>query len=221
LPETNDHSGEIEKGKLFDIPLLWHTLLDSKIGTTFFITLIFFLAFSCAIIYGFQPFTSHVLNITQSQNAILFTMFGAVGLIAQSFLVQRFSKTVGTKMAFTTAMVFTAFSFLMMYFSRTLIVFVSALIILALFNSVVQTLIPTLLSQQVDAKSQGSIMGLNTSYQSIGMIIGPIVGGMVATEAVRLPFLVGSIFVILCFFLSFNILRTDKLVRSTFNVTND
>src|SRR5438067_839574 len=56
LPETNRHMGEVQKGKLFDFPKLWHTLFDPNVGVTFVISLVFFLAFSCAIIYGFQPF---------------------------------------------------------------------------------------------------------------------------------------------------------------------
>ena len=217
LPETNRHMGEVRKGKLIDIPLLWRTLFDPNIGVTFLITLIFFLAFSCAIIYGFQPFTLNVLKVSQSQNAVLFTLFGIVGFLSQSFVVKRISAAMGIEKAFTASILFTAFSFLVMFFSHTIFFFVLAMIILSLFNSVVQTLIPTILSRQTDAKSQGSIMGLNTSYQSVGMIFGPIIGGIVATEAVRLPFLLGTFFVILCFFLSLYSNRPRKALESAFN----
>jgi MFS family permease len=62
LPETNTHMGEIKKEKLFDFSRMWHTLFDAKVGVIFLISLIFFLAFSCALIYGFQPFTMNVLH---------------------------------------------------------------------------------------------------------------------------------------------------------------
>jgi len=216
LPETNKHMGEVQQAKLFDFSKLWHTLFDPNVGVTFLISLIFFLAFSCAIIYGFQPFTMNVLKISESQNAILFTMFGALGLISQTFLVQRFSKFLGMKKAFGISIIFTALSFLIMYFSHSLMVFVVASIILAVFNSVVQTLIPTILSQETDEKSQGSIMGLNASYQSIGMILGPILGGEIATIAVPLPFLVGTFLVLFCFFLSMKVLRPGIKKESAF-----
>jgi MFS family permease len=216
LPETNKHMGEVKGGKLFDLPKLWHTLFDPNVGMTFIISLIFFLAFSCAIIYGFQPFTMNVLHITESQNAILFTMFGVIGLISQTFLVGRISKALGMKKAFTVSMLFTALSFVLMFFSNTLPLFIVASIILGLFNSIAQTLIPTILSQEADAKSQGSIMGLNASYQSIGMIIGPILGGVVATIATPLPFIVGALLVLLCYFLSFYVLRPGIRKESAF-----
>lgn len=216
LPETNTHMGEVEKGKLFDFPKLWRTLFDPNVGATFLISLVFFMAFACAILYGFQPFTLHILKISQFGNALLFTVFGAVGLISQNLLVARVSKVLGMKKAFSTSMVFTALSFVFMFFSHSLPLFVLASIILAIANSVVQTLIPTILSQEADAKSQGSVMGLNSSYQSIGMIIGPFLGGLVATVAIPWTFITGAALVMVCYGLSFRVLRPGIKKESVF-----
>ncbi len=212
LPETNTHMGEVAHGKLFDFPKMARTLFDPRVGPTFLISLVFYLAFSCALIYGFQPFTLKVLKVTESQNAMLFTLFGIIGLIAQNFIVDRFSKKFGMKKSFSTGIMLTSVALFIMFFSRSLPIFIFAMIILGVFNSIVQTLIPTILSQEVDQKSQGSIMGLNTSYQSIGMIIGPILGGVVATVSIPLPFLVGSALVFLCYYLSSGVLRPGKKV---------
>lgn len=216
LPETNKHMKEVARGKLFDFHRMWHTLFDPNVGVTFVISLIFFLAFSCAILYGFQPFTLNVLRITQSQNAQLFTMFGTVGFLSQTYFVGRLTKALGMKRSFATGLIFTALSFFIMFISRSIPLFIIASVILALFNGVAQTLIPTILSSEADAKSQGTIMGLNSSYQSIGMIFGPIVGGLIATIYTPLPFLLGSILVLLCFFLSFQVLRPGIKKESAF-----
>jgi len=140
LPETNKHMGEVEHKKLFDFAKLWHILFDPSVGVTFLISLIFFLAFSCAIIYGFQPFTMKILKITQSQNALLFTMFGVVGLISQTFLIQKFSKIFGVKKAFSLGILFTAIAFFIMFFAIVIPIFIFASIILGVVNSLVQTL---------------------------------------------------------------------------------
>ncbi len=216
LPETNQHMGEVKNGKLFDFKKMWHTLFDPGVGVTFLISLVFFLAFSCAIIYGFQPFTLNVLHITEAQNALLFTLFGAMGLISQTFLVGRISKKFGTKKSFSSSILLTAMTFLVMFLSHSIAVFVGAMLVLALVNSLVQTLIPTILSQETDEKSQGSIMGLNASYQSIGMIFGPIMGGAIATISIPMTFLTASILVLGCFFLSFYAIRTTKEKESVF-----
>ncbi|HEV2339356.1 MAG TPA: MFS transporter [Patescibacteria group bacterium] len=216
LPETNAHMGEVQGGKLIDFPKLAKTLFDPNVGATFLITLIFFLAFACALIYGFQPFTLKVLKISQTQNAILFTIFGAVGLISQNVLVHPLTRRLGIKKAFATGILLTSFALLLMFFSRTLALFIAASVILGVFNSIVQTLIPTILSQEADARSQGTIMGLNASYQSIGMIVGPILGGVIATVSIPLAFLAGSILILVCYGLSFQVLRPGIHKESAF-----
>lgn len=216
LPETNQHMGEVKKGKLFDFPKMWHTLFEPNVGPTFLISLLFFLAFSCSIIYGFQPFTMNVLKMTATENALIFTMFGTLGFLTQTFIVGRFSKKFGLKKAFSIGIVLTALALLSMYFSQSLWVFVAASGLLAIFNSIVQTLIPTILSQEADAKSQGTIMGLNASYQSIGMIFGPILGGAIAAYSVPLPFLVGAVLIGSCYFLAKKVLRPGIKKESSF-----
>ena len=205
-----------KEAKLFDLPKLWHTLFDPNVGTTFLISLTFFMAFSCAIIYGFQPFTLNVLHISQSMNATLFTVFGALGLVSQVLLVQKISQILGMKRAFSVGIALTLVAFLIMFVAPNLTIFIVAMIILALFNTIVGTLIPTILSQEADPKSQGSIMGLNASYQSIGMIIGPLLGGVVATYSPRYPFLIGALFVGVCLYLSFHVLRPGVKKESAF-----
>jgi MFS family permease len=216
LPETNAHIGEVKHGKLFDFAKLWHTLFDPNVGMTFIISLVYFMAFACAIIYGFQPFTMNILKITESQNAMLFTVFGTVGLIAQTFLVHRITKYLGMKKSFSYSFLFTALAMGIMFFSRSLLVFGGAMLLLSLWNSVGQTLLPAILSQETDAKSQGTMMGLNTSYQSIGMIVGPLLGGFLATISVPTPFLAGSILMVVCFFLSRGVLRPGVRKESAF-----
>ncbi len=210
LPETNTHMKEIPKGKLFDFKKLWHSLFDPQLGRLFVISLVFFFAFACAMIYGFQPFTMNVLHMTSSGNAYLFTLFGIAGLIAQNFLVGRVSKKFGIQKSFSTGILLTAISFLFMFLSGSVSMFAVACVILAVSTSLAQTLIPTILSQAADPALQGGIMGLNASYQSIGMIFGPLAGGAIATISISYPFLAGSLLVLLCFWFSLNVFSGQK-----------
>lgn len=216
LPETNKHMGEITTEKLFDFKKMWKTLFDQNVGMTFIISLVYILAFSAAIIYGFQPFTMNVLHVTQSQNATLFTIFGVIGFITQWFIVGFITDKFGKKKAFRSSMLLTSVAFLIMFFSSTLPVFIVAMILLGMVNSIVQTLISAILSSEADEKSQGTILGLNASYQSIGMIVGPIVGGLVASVSAHLPFVLGCVLVLLCFFLSAQILKPGIKRESAF-----
>lgn len=215
LPETNKHIGEVKHGKLFDFPKLFHALIDPNVGVTFLISLFYF--FSVFLfIYAFQPYMVKVLLLSANQISIFFTIFGVVGLLMQMFLVQKIAKRFGVKRTFSTALIIAALSFLAMYGARTVFTFISTLVIFSMANALVQPLITTILSQETDAKSQGTILGLNASYMSIGQILGPIIGGAVATISIPFPFIAASIIAFICFLLSFQVLRPGMRRESSF-----
>lgn len=216
LPETNKHIGEVKKGKLFDFSKLWHSLYDPNVGRTFLITLIYNFAFACAIIYGYQPFVIKILKLTEVQNSLLFVLFGVVGLLSQVLLIQRYINYFGLKKGFTIALAAGAIAFTIMFFSRSLPIFIVAAIIMGMFNGLTQTLITTILSKETDAKSQGTMLGLNASYMSIGQIFGPIVGGAIATIFIPLPLLAGALSVLVCLYISFQVLKPGVKKESAF-----
>lgn len=207
LPETNKHIGQVHRGKIFDFARLWHMLFDPGIGKTLLITLFYFLGFSCAVLYGFQPFSKRILGLSDTFISISFVAFGLVGLVSQLFIVQKVAKWLGIKIAFSGALVIVIGAFFLMFLSRNVAFFIIASMILSLGNSIVQPLIQTILSRETDEKSQGTVMGINASYMSIGQIFGPIVGGLVATLFIPSVFLVGIGFAGICFALSFTVMR--------------
>lgn len=207
LPETNKHIGQVHSKKLFDFAKLWHALYDPNVGPTLLITLIYFLAFSCAMMYGFQPFSKKILHLSDVQISSIFVLFGLIGLVSQLLLVQKVTKLFGLKKAFTLSIFVVAIAFLCMFFVKTLVFLIAASILLAFANSITQPLTQTILSRETDEKSQGTMMGLNASYQSIGQIFGPILGGFVASFYVPSVFLIGIALVLICFFLSFKVMR--------------
>lgn len=207
LPETNKHIGQVTHSKLFDFGKLWQALFDPNVGMTLLITFIYFLAFSCSIMYGFQPFSKKILLLSDVQISILFVVFGVLGLVTQLFFVQKFVKYFGLKRALSVALFIVAVAFLLMFLSHSLLFFIIASVVLGTSNSLVQPLTQTILSKETDEKSQGSIMGLNASYMSIGQIFGPIIGGIVASLYIPLVFIAGIIFTVICFYLSFKVLK--------------
>jgi len=59
-------------------------------------------------------------------------------------------------------------------------------------------------------------MGLNSSYMSIGQIMGPILGGAFASIALPLPFLAAGLTAVFCFYLSFKVLKPGVKKDSAF-----
>jgi predicted MFS family arabinose efflux permease len=215
LKETNQHLGEVMHGKLFDFAKLYHTLFDPNVGVTFLITFFYWIAFSL-FIYGFQPFSVKALHLSAQQISGIFVAFGVIGLISQLVLVQNISKWLGLKRGYSLSILLVAVAFLAMFFTRSYEVFIVVAVFLGLANSIVNPLTQTILSQETDAKSQGSVMGLNTSYMSLGQIFGPILGGVLATLSLAYPFLAGSLFTLFCFGLSFLVMRSGVAKEHAF-----
>lgn len=215
LPETNKHVGEVKHGTFFNFAKLYDAVFDPNIGPTLLITLFNAVSFSL-MIFAYQPFSLKILKLSTNQVSLLFSLFGVVGLITQLFIVHKLVKTIGLKKLFSSALIIITGVFLSIFFIKSILPFVIASILLGLSNSSVQTLIPTILSEETDAKSQGSIMGLSASFMSIGQIVGPVIGGVIATFSLPYPFLGASLFSLVCFFLSFQVLKRGVKKESAF-----
>lgn len=215
LPETNVHMGEVKEGKLFDLEKLFGALFDKMVGLTLLISLVYSTAFSM-FIYAFQPFSVKILHLNPTQISLIFSSLGIVGLISQILLLHRVTKKLGTKKTFASASLIVGSVFVAIFFVKSFIPFVVAMMVMGLANSALGPLIQTILSQETDAKSQGTIQGINTSYISIGQIVGPILGGVLATRGIPIPFLAAAALMVVVFAASFKILKPGYHKESAF-----
>ncbi len=215
LPETNKHIGEVKTTQLFHFGKMVRALFDKTLGVMFTITLLYSLAFSL-FIYAFQPFAVKVLFLVPTQISFIFTLFGIVGLITQALVVHKLSARFGLKNVYVFHMFMLSVCFFIMFFARDLASFSIVCIFLAFANAVTQPLNNAIISRETDAKSQGSMLGLATSYMSVGQILGPLLGGVLASIMLELPFVAGGVFVLICFILSFNVLQKGFQKESAF-----
>lgn len=215
LPETNKHIGEVKKGKLFDFKILIHSLKNENVGRTFMITLFYFLAFGI-LISRFQPFARRVLLLPEQKIAFIFVLFGIIGLITQLSLLGFITRRFGLKKTYNALFILVAISFLGFFYSRELYIFMFFSVLFGFANSGINPLTQTILSRETDEKSQGSMQGLNSSYMSIGNILGPLIAGIVATYSIYLPFLISAAICIFCFYLSLNVLNPKLKKESAF-----
>lgn len=215
LPETNQHLGEMKQSKLFDPGHLIKAIFDPDVGLTLVIVLFYSLAFGL-FIYAFQPVATKILLLTERHIAFIFTLAGVMGLIAQAGVIPRFTRHFGEKKALNGSLFILTLTFTSFFLVRDIKVFMAIVVVNALANAFVMPLTQALLSKEVDSKSQGTILGLVASYQSIGMIVGPIVGGLVATYYIPLPFLVGAGLFLLSLLVSIKIHKKPHPLQHTF-----
>ncbi len=214
LPETNRHIGrEVSQAKLFDMKHLVAALVNPTVGTTLVLTLVYALAFSL-FIYGFQPYAVKVLALSAASISAIFTAIGVIGLIAQVLVIPAAVRRFGDRTALSGSLLVMTMTNAAFGFTRTLPPFLTVAMVNSFANAFVGPMIQTLLSKEADQKSQGSILGINSSYMSIGMILGPVFGGILATISLPLPFFVASAVIFLGFLISLSVLRKPVSERA-------
>jgi DHA1 family multidrug resistance protein-like MFS transporter len=87
---------------------------------------------------------------------------------------------------------------------------------MAIVNSFVGPLSQTFLSQSADIKSQGSIQEIGSTFTSLGQIIGPIIGGIVSSYALRYSFVVSAFFITICVYFAVKLLHVHFVKESAF-----
>lgn len=213
LPETNVHKGKLIAQHLFDFRHLFAALVDPAIGSTLVISFLGMLSFS-TFIYAFQPFSVRLLHLSIQQISWIFTGIGIVGLLSQTIIIPRVVRAFGERRVLVYALALLVCVFTFLFFVRSYSLLLVGVLLMALANGFVNPMIAALLSQETDARSQGSIMGVNASYQSIGQIVGPIFGGTLASFFIPLPFLAGSLLLVPAWFLALRILRKPIVAQT-------
>lgn len=209
LPETNKHKGLVKHEKLFDLSHLVHALFDKNIGTTLLVSFVYTMAFGL-VIYAYQPLAVRGLGMSPTQVSFNFTLIGIVGLISQVLVIPKIVRKFGETATLKHALMLETAVLVGFFLTRSVITMMIVTVFHAFANAFVNPLIGAILSKEVDEHSQGTIQGVNASYMSIGLILGPIVGGTLASLYVPLPFLVGSLAVLTCVFFAGRIDRTLK-----------
>lgn len=215
LPETNKHIGEVKKGRLFDFPKLINAATDPNVGATLLIMLVYSFSFGM-LLYAYQPFSVKALGLSANEISGLFTLFGVVGLVTQIVFLPKVIKILGDRKTFIFSLILMMIAYLGMFVTRNVAVFVGLSILFGFSNSFINPLIQTILSKETDEKSQGSMMGISASYMSIGTIVGPIAGGLIATIGIGYPYLAGAVAVVVCLLLTTQIMKKGVKQESAF-----
>lgn len=216
LPETNIHLVKGPSRKLFDLRKLVSSVVDPAIGNILLISLLYTLAFAM-FIYAFQPYSTKTLLLDARAISLIFIGIGITGLITQGFMLTKIIKLFGERKTLAAALGLVTATFILMFLSQNIIIFVLMVMVNAVGNGLVNPAVSTFLSKEVDAKSQGSIMGVNVSYQSLGFIFGPILGGLFASILIPLPFLVSGTIVLLCMIIFIRMIKIKLHKHSAFS----
>ncbi len=205
LPETNNHKDEtVRHEKLFDFGALLKALRDENMGETLIVSGLYSLAFGL-FIYGYQPYAVKVLQMSAGQISLNFTLIGVMGLVSQALIIPRITHKFEDRRILFFSLAFLVLTFAGMGLSKFVYLYMGISLIQALANAFVGPMVQVVLSKETDEKSQGSIMGINGSIASLGMIFGPLIGGVAASINLSWPFFASSLMCIACAYIMWKV----------------
>jgi DHA1 family multidrug resistance protein-like MFS transporter len=118
-----------------------------------------------------------------------FTFFGVSAVITQGLLVGKMIERFGEERMITIGLVFSALGTALILVSPELVSLVISASILAVGSGFMMPSINTAVSKRTDDDSQGVVMGLLGSFNSVGRTLGPVAGGLAYSVAIFLPYM--------------------------------
>ncbi|WP_424359624.1 MFS transporter [Methanocella sp. MCL-LM] len=122
--------------------------------------------------------------------AIMFTVMGITGVICQGMLLGIKIELIGERFTVITGLFIAAASFFLVLSASELVSLMLFACTLALGTGLVVPCLNSLVSKRTDEEHQGAAMGVIGSYNSLGRIIGPPVGGFSFDIHMDLPFII-------------------------------
>ncbi|MBB6713967.1 MFS transporter [Clostridium gasigenes] len=173
--------------KAFSIPNLKSVFL-----TVFFLTIgfNFFTQF-------FQVFLIGKFSFNQSQVGNLFAYMGIWIAFAQGGFQRPLSKKYRPSQILNYSAILLAIVLPMLLLPTKSIWIYAIIPFIAIFQGLTQPNGTAIVSNQSDASTQGEILGVNQSVQSLAQAIPPIIAGFVTSIDLRLPIILGSVSILI------------------------
>ncbi|ASA19740.1 MFS transporter [Paenibacillus donghaensis] len=156
-------------------------------------------------------FVKQKYGYTASQISIIITLGAIVGIIVQVWLLDQMIKYVGEIKLIRISLVMTSVTLLLMLFQVNLVYLLVVSTLFFAFNAFIRPTVSTLIANAAEDR-QGYASGLNTTYTSLGSIIGPILAGILFDYHIHLPYIFGAVILLAAVGLTFQ--QQQKLKRS-------
>ena len=182
--------------KLIDLKV-WGEAIISPIGSLLVLT---FVSTSGLMIFAnvFGLYALEKFSFGPEDVGVMMMVLGLVSAVAQGLLVGPATKKYGDEAVIKLGLFATAIGFGLMLLANT---YVTILLATAFFALTVAIQIPALtsLTSRRATVPQGIAMGLSNSFVSLGRIVGPLFGGYIFDVNMLLPYMSGSIIMVLAF----------------------
>lgn len=194
LKESKQKESESSKEKTS----IWKAF-NGAVSVLFFVQLLISLSLS-GLEATFAYFAAKKAGLDAIQLGYIFMIMGFGSAMVQGGLVGRLTKKYGESFVIQGGMIVSAIGFGLILLVHNFTTAAIYLTIFGLGNGVIRPSVSSLLTKK-SAAGHGSSTGLLSSFDSLGRIIGPPLGGWLFSMAVGLPYISGVIITIVAFLL--------------------
>ncbi|WP_144548053.1 MFS transporter [Bacillus sp. X1(2014)] len=212
LKESKQKNEAVTKKK----PSFWKAL-SGAVTVLYLVQLLISLSLS-GLEATFAYFAAKKADLDATQLGYIFMIMGFGSAIVQGGLVGRLTKKYGERMVIQSGIIVSALGFALILWVNSFATAALFLTIFGLGNGVIRPSVSSLITKTSSA-GYGSSTGLLSSFDSLGRIIGPPLGGWLFSLAIGLPYISGAIFSIAAFILFLLFRPQIASVKST-NIQN-
>lgn len=159
----------------------------------------------------FALYSQQHLGFGEGQMGLIFTVMGLSMALTQALFVGRFISRWGEQRVMQIGLLSSAIGFTLILFTFNL---ASVLVVMALLgfgSAALNPSVNSLASKLAPPERQGRTMGVIGSYNSLGRIFGPVVGGLLFDMlGFRWPYIVGAALFIGIYLLSFSLFARNR-----------
>jgi len=165
----------------------------------FFFVLSFLVSFAVSNLEStFSLYGQARLGFTSRDMGVVFTFMGITSAVVQGALIGRAIERFGEERLIQFGLLATAAGFLLILLAYDMVSMTVFVSVQSLGGAFLRPAVSTLISKRTD-RGQGATLGVQTSFDSLGRIVGPAWGGWVFQSHIAFPYLTGAAVFLLVF----------------------
>ncbi|MBI2545056.1 MAG: MFS transporter [Candidatus Aenigmarchaeota archaeon] len=201
------------KIQFFNYKLTREIMQPKNMG--FLLVLFFLVNFCSALTLGVFPlFANKLLSWTEGQIGYYFAMIGVVSFISQAFGIRYLLTKVNETLLIRIGLVLFSVGYLMLGFATSAYHVIAAGFLFSLGFSFINPNTQSLISLESKKDEQGVVMGISQSFGSLARVLGPVIGGAIATYQINLPYILSGIGLVVVWVWSRGYLKSFVRTRS-------
>ncbi|EHS57133.1 MFS transporter [Paenibacillus sp. Aloe-11] len=210
LPETLPVEKRTQVHKEAATPSIWKQLVQS-FTLPYFPLLVLVLVMTFGLVNYETVFSLYIeqkYGFSSMEISVLITLGAAIGIIVQVWFMDKLIRRIGEYNLIRYSLIVTSIALLLMLIKVNFSYLIAVSALFFLFNSLLRPTVNTLLSKQA-GDQQGFVAGLNTTYNSLGNILGPVIAGTLFDVHINLPYILGA-FILMA---TIGLIRRPKLQK--------